>query len=140
VPGTGADLRFLDGTIDPSDRQIGVTLWGPPQVANYMPAGISRVTTLRAWLNQWSIDHTCADSFRWLGGIDVPMCVVLGTADPTVLPAMAQQMYDAAVTAPVRRLKMIKGATHYFEGQPELQDEALNQIAAFVVDHVTGGR
>ncbi|MFI5041272.1 MAG: alpha/beta hydrolase family protein [Acidimicrobiales bacterium] len=140
VPGTGADLRFLDGTIDPSDREIGVTLWGPPQVANYMPAGISRVTTLRAWLNQWSIDHTYADSFRWLGSIDVPLCVVLGTADPTVLPAMAQQMYDAAVNAPVRQLKMIKGATHYFEGQPELLDEALDQIAAFIEDHVTGGR
>ena len=54
VHGTGADLRFLDATIDPSDRAIGVTLWGRPEVANYLPAGISRVTTCRSWLNQWS--------------------------------------------------------------------------------------
>ena len=33
VQGTGADLRFLDGSIDPSDREVGVTLWGPPTVA-----------------------------------------------------------------------------------------------------------
>jgi pimeloyl-ACP methyl ester carboxylesterase len=138
VPGTGADLRFLDRTIDPSDRTIGVTLWGPPEVANHMPAGISRVTTLRAWLNQWSIDHTNGDSLRWLPGIDVPVCIVLGTADPTVLPAMAEQMHSAARSAPVRQLHMVPGATHYFEGQPELLDEALDRIAAFVAEHVAG--
>jgi pimeloyl-ACP methyl ester carboxylesterase len=136
VAGTAADLRFLDGTIDPSDRQIGVTLWGPPQVVNYLPAGISRVTTLRSWLNQWSIDHTNADSLRWLPEIDVPVCVVLGSADPTVMPAMAEQMHAAAVRAPVRELKMVKGATHYFEGQPDLLDEALDHIAAFVDEHL----
>jgi pimeloyl-ACP methyl ester carboxylesterase len=136
VHGTGADLRFLDATIDPSDRQVGVTLWGPPRVANHMPAGISRVTTLRAWLNQWSIDHTNADSLRWLPEIDVPLTVLLGTADPTVLPAMAQQMHDAATGAPVRDLHYVQGATHYFEGQPELLDEALDHIAAFLAEHL----
>jgi pimeloyl-ACP methyl ester carboxylesterase len=138
VHGTGADLRFLDGAIDPSDRQLGVTLWGRPEIANYMPAGISRVTTLRAWLNQWSIDHTNAHSARWLPEIDVPLLIELGTADPTVLPAMAQEMYDAAVSAPVRELKMVKGATHYFEGQPELLDEALDRMVAFIEEHVVG--
>jgi pimeloyl-ACP methyl ester carboxylesterase len=136
VHGTGADLRFLDGAIDPSDREVGVTLWGPPRVANHMPAGISRVTTLRAWLNQWSIDHTNADSLRWLPEVDVPLTIVLGTADPTVLPAMAQQMHDAATAAPVRDLHYVKGATHYFEGQPDLLDEALDHIAAFLGEHL----
>jgi pimeloyl-ACP methyl ester carboxylesterase len=136
VQGTAADLRFLDGTIDPSDRQVGVTLWGPPQVANHMPAGITRVTSLRAWVNQWSIDHTNADSIRWLPEIDVPVCVVLGSADPTVLPAMAQEMFDAATGAPVRHLEMVPGATHYFEGQPELLDHALDTIASFLDEHV----
>ena len=114
-----------------------MTLWGPPQVANYMPAGISRVTTLRAWLNQWSIDHTNADSMRWLPEIDVPVCVVLGSADPTVMPDMGRHMYEVATRAPGRDLKMIIGATHYFEGQPDLLDEALDHIAAFV-DAYTG--
>jgi pimeloyl-ACP methyl ester carboxylesterase len=136
VQGTAADLRFLDGTIDPSDRQVGVTLWGPPEVANHMPAGITRVSSLRAWVNQWSIDHTNADSIRWLPQIDVPVCVVLGSADPTVLPAMAQEMFDAATGAPIRHLEMVPGATHYFEGQPELLDRALDTIATFLRAHV----
>jgi pimeloyl-ACP methyl ester carboxylesterase len=136
VHGTAADLRFLDPSIDPSDREVGRTLWGPPQVANYMPAGISRVTTLRSWINQWSIDDTHADSLRWLPEIDVPLGIVLGTADPTVLPAMAQQMHDVAVQAPVRDVKFVRGATHYFEGQPELLDQALDHIAQFIGEHV----
>ena len=136
VHGTAADLRFLDGSIDPSDREVGQTLWGPPQVANYMPAGISRVTTLRSWINQWSIDDTHADSLRWLPQIDVPVSVLLGTADPTVLPAMAQQMHDAATHAPVRDLKFVTGATHYFEGQPDLLKQALDHIAQFIAAHV----
>jgi pimeloyl-ACP methyl ester carboxylesterase len=136
VQGTAADLRFLDPSIDPSDREIGQTLWGSPQVANYMPAGISRVTTLRSWINQWSIDDTHADSLQWLPQIDVPVSVLLGTADVTVLPAMAQQMHDAATRAPVRDLKFVKGATHYFEGQPDLLSEALDHITRFIAEHV----
>jgi pimeloyl-ACP methyl ester carboxylesterase len=129
VHGTGADLRFLDGNIDPSDRQIGVTLWGPPQVANYMPAGISRLSSCRSWLNQWSLDHTMGDSLRWLPEIATPLLIVLGTADPTVLPNMAQQMYDAATASTRRDLHYVKGATHYFEDQPEQLAEALDTIA-----------
>jgi pimeloyl-ACP methyl ester carboxylesterase len=132
VQGTGADLRFLDGTIDPSDREIGVTLWGPPQVANYMPAGISRISSCRSWLNQWSLEHTNGDSFRWLPRITSPLLVVLGTADPTVLPNMAQQMYDAATSAERRDLHYVKDATHYFENQPELLAEALDVIATWL--------
>ncbi len=131
VHGTGSDLRFLDGAIDPSDRTVGVTLWGPPQVANYLPAGISRTTTLRAWLNQWSIDHTNGDSLRWLPEIEVPLLVTSGTADPTVHPHMGRQMYDAAVKAP-KEITSIVGANHYFEGQPELLTQALDHLADWV--------
>lgn len=136
VPGTSADLRFLDGAIDPSDRPVGTTPWGKPAVTNHLPAGIGRVATLRSWLNQWSIDHTNGDSLRWLPEIDVPIDIVLGNGDPLVMPATAHAMHDAAVKAPVRQLHFVKGATHYFEGQPELLAEALDQIAAFVDQHV----
>ena len=136
VHGTCADLRFLDGAIDPSDRELGVSLWGAPEVANYLPAGISRSTTLRAWLNQWSIDHTNADALAWLPEIDVPVLVEYGTADPTVLPHMGREMYDAATTSPAREHVVIAEATHYFEGQPELLDLALDRMAAWIEMHV----
>jgi fermentation-respiration switch protein FrsA (DUF1100 family) len=107
-------------------------------VADYMPAGIGRVSTLRSWLNQWSIDHTMGDSLRWLPEITSPVLIELGTADPTVLPAMAQQMFDAATSATRRDLHYIKGATHYFEGQSALLDEALDVMTAWIRTHVLG--
>ena len=131
VQGTTADLRFLDGTIDPSDRQVGVSLWGPPAVANYLPAGIGRCSTLRSWLNQWSLDHTLGDSLRWLPGITCPVWVGVGTADPVVVPQMARQMHDASTSAAGRALVELRGGTHYFEGQPEILGEALDQLAAW---------
>ena len=109
VQGTTADLRFLDGTIDPSDREIGVSLWGPPAVANYLPAGIGRCTTLRSWLNQWSLDHTLGDSLRWLPEITCPVLVGVGTADPVVTPQMARQIYDAATSSSARVLVEVQG-------------------------------
>jgi fermentation-respiration switch protein FrsA (DUF1100 family) len=94
-----------------------------------MPAGISRVSTCRSWLNQWSLDHTMGDSLRWLPEITTPLLIVLGTADPTVLPHMAQQMYDAATASTRRDLHYVRDATHYFENQPEQLAEALDTIA-----------
>jgi len=131
VQGTTADLRFLDGAIDPSDRVVGTSLWGPPAIANYLPAGIGRCTTLRSWLNQWSLDHTLGDSLRWLPTLTTPVMVILGSADPVVTPSMAQQMYDAAAQAP-RELLMVPGATHYFEGQAELLAGALDAMTAWI--------
>lgn len=130
VQGTTADLRFFDGTIDPSDREIGVSLWGPPAIANYLPAGIGRTCTMRSWLNQWSIDHTLGDSLRWLPQIEGPVLVAVGTADPVVVPQMAQQMYDAAEKAD-RQIAFVKGGTHYFENQPEILAEALDTMAVW---------
>jgi pimeloyl-ACP methyl ester carboxylesterase len=131
VQGTTADLRFLDGAIDPSDREIGMTPWGHPSVADYLPAGVGRCSTLRSWLNQWSIDHSLGDSLRWLPEITCPVWVGAGTSDQLVVPQMARQIYDA-VRAPSRTWVEFNGATHYFEDQPELLAEALDALAAWV--------
>jgi alpha-beta hydrolase superfamily lysophospholipase len=132
VYGTGADLRFLDGTIDPSDREVGATLWGDPQVANHMPAGISRVTTLRSWINQWSCDDTNGNALRWMPEIDVPVLIASPTGDPTVMPSFGREMYEATTLAPVRDLVELPGANHYFTGQPETLELALDVIVDWV--------
>jgi fermentation-respiration switch protein FrsA (DUF1100 family) len=63
--------------------------------------------------------------------VQAPVLIELGTADPTVLPQMAQQMYDAVAKAP-RRLALIKHGTHYYENQPEQLAEALDVMGAWV--------
>ncbi len=110
-----------------------MTLWGPPTVANYMPAGISRTTTLRAWLNQWSLDHTngrlaaLAARDRRAGARRAPARPIRPCC-----PTWASRCTSAAVKAPVRELRRDPGATHYFEGQPELLTEALDAMAAWI--------
>jgi len=86
---------------------------------------------LRSWINQWSLDHTLGDSLRWLPELTTPVMVVVGSADPVVTPSMAQQMYDATERAP-RELLLVPGATHYFEGQPELLADALDAMSAWI--------
>ncbi len=133
VHGTYADPRILDGAIEPSDREIGVSLWGPPAATNHHPAALGRYTTARAWLNQWSIDHSLGDALRWLPDLSVPVHVIYGTADNAALPAHATDMYAAVRQAP-RRLTAIDGATHYFAGQPALLDQACDALAIWADD------
>ena len=127
VYGTNADPRFLDGTLEPSEREIGVSLWGTPAEANYLPAGPGRFTTTRSWLNQWSLDHSNGNALRWMPELEVPLLVVYGSGDPICHPSHARQMHEAS-RGTDDDIVCIKGADHYFKGQPELLAEACDAI------------
>ena len=112
VHGTSADLRFLDGAINPSDREVGMTLWGPPAVANYLPAGVGRCSSVRSWLNQWSIDHTLGDSLRWLPRGPVP--------GPGAEPDRGHLRADPPRSSDVRRGGQGRPADHRDQGRDPL--------------------
>jgi pimeloyl-ACP methyl ester carboxylesterase len=129
VHGTSADLRFLDPTIDASDRPPG-TLWGKTELSNYLPAGIGRYTSLRSWINQWSVDHTNGNALLWLPKLETPVLVVGGSADSGSPPVILEQQYNAIQTAR-REYVLVPGATHYFEGQPDLLRQACEAIVSW---------
>jgi pimeloyl-ACP methyl ester carboxylesterase len=131
VHGTYADPRSLDSAIEPSDRPIGVSLWGDPAYANYFPAGIARYTTARSWINQWSLDDSLGDSLRWLPTIQAPVHIIYGTADTAAHPTHAREMYEAA-RPESRSITAITGAGHYFENQPDLLAEACDDLASWL--------
>src|SRR5262249_8792084 len=56
---TVADPRFVDLTLDPSDREAG-SMYGDPRVANMASGGLGRFTTARNWLSTWSVEDTNA--------------------------------------------------------------------------------
>ncbi|GAB3527803.1 alpha/beta fold hydrolase domain-containing protein [Phytohabitans suffuscus] len=118
VHGTAADPRFLDPAVDPSRRAL-TTLWGPAWPANFQPATLGHVTSLRSWLSQWSYDHSRANAPRCLPKVSVPVQVVYGDADCAAFPSHARQMYDA-VPHGDKELVEIRGADHYFQGRPDL--------------------
>ncbi|MCW2831902.1 MAG: Alpha/beta hydrolase family protein [Aeromicrobium sp.] len=133
VHGTTADLRFFDGAIDPSDRELGVTLWGDPKPANYLPSSLGHFTTLRSWLSQWSLDDTLAGPHN-MREVDVPVLVIGGTADPTVLPCHLDLLTSNIQHDDWKQVDL-PGGTHYFEGQPELVTQVAVEIDDWLVAH-----
>lgn len=130
IHGTCADPRFVDTSIDPSDREPG-TLWGDAISANLRPVTLGSVSTLRSWLSQWSTATTNGHGPTCLEQVSVPVFVAFGTADKGCFPSMATDLYDAA-THPGKELLPITGAGHYFEGAPELLPATLGTITGWV--------
>lgn len=115
VHGTMADPAVLDGTIDPNDRQVGVSYLGDPRLVNNGPVGLARFCTLRSWLSQWSLDDAPADGLRCAAAITVPVLVVSNGADDVCYPEMGRSLF-AAVTHDDKELHVVEGATHYYLG------------------------
>lgn len=121
---TMAEPRFLDGTIEPNDRPIGTCFMGHPETANNGPIGLARFSTLRSWLSQWSPDDTNAHGEKCATKISVPMLAIEHSADDAVPQPHTQRIFDAAASHD-KTMQVIKGANHYFVGQPDLLKEAV---------------
>ena len=122
---TMAEPRFLDPNIDPNDRKIGWCYLGHPETVNNGPVGLGRFSTLRAWLSQWSIDDTNVHGERCAAQITVPLLALENTADDCIPRPHTERLYHAAASAD-KTLKSIRGATHYYAGQPELLQQAVD--------------
>ena len=125
--GTMADPRWLDPSVDPNGRRPGVCYLGDPRIVNMSPIGFARYSSLRSWLSQWSLDDAGGDGPKCLANTSVPILVVNNEADDACVPAHARRLF-AAVPHENKRYAAIEGATHYFQGQPELGRQAIDAI------------
>ncbi|MEV7731747.1 alpha/beta hydrolase [Streptomyces sp. NPDC088921] len=135
--GTCADPRFLDTTLDPSDREPG-TLWGDAKSANLRPVTLGSFSTLRSWLSQWSVEHTHAHGPSCLEHVSVPVHVVYATGDKGCFPSMARELHEAARHR-ARRLTAVPGSGHYFEGPRHLLVDALRAVGDWLEEPTTVG-
>jgi pimeloyl-ACP methyl ester carboxylesterase len=108
-----ADLRFMDPTIEPSDRPCPGCYAGDPRIANRGPVVIGRANTLRTWLSMWSLETSKCQGPPQLARIDLPALVIQSTADMGVFASDARGIFEAVGSAD-KRLEMVPGA-HYFE-------------------------
>lgn len=92
---TEADLRALDLSLDPSERDAGTIFSYRPDLTNYMEFGFARVTTPRAWLSTWSGLSSHAAVERNAPRVTVPSLVLTYTGDNAIFPADAQTALDA---------------------------------------------
>jgi len=128
---TLADPRFLDATLDPSDRRIGWCYMGNPETVNTGPVGLARFSTLRSWLSQWSIDDSRADAVACAAAIRAPLLVIENSADDAAPASHSREVFAASVS-PDKSYHVIVGATHYYAGQPELLAEATDLILDWI--------
>ena len=128
-----ADLRFLDLSIDPSDRRVGCYA-GDPRVANYGSFGLATTCTLRGWLSMWSLTTAQCRGAEHLRKIRVPALVVQSTGDQGVFLADARAIHDNLASED-KTLELVPGR-HYFEDD----DAALSDVVDLVADWTTKRR
>ena len=124
-----ADPRFIDLTLDPSDRKPGCYA-GDPRRANSGPLGLGRSSTLRSWLSMWSLDDAQCNGAQHLPRVTVPSLVVQSLADRGVYPSDARAICDA-LGATDKRIELLPGE-HYFEDGG--RDDAADLIVGWLQD------
>ena len=131
---TMADLRFVDPSVDPNDRKPRWTHIGDPESANSGPAGLGRFSTLRSWLSQWSVDDSNVNGLTGASAITVPLLIIENSADEAC-PAPDPGRIYAACGSKDKTMHVIKGATHYYQGQPQQMQEALDITTNWLDSH-----
>ncbi len=128
---TMADLRFMDPAVDPNERKPRWCYLGNPETANTGPVGIARFSTLRAWLSQWSLDDSNADGLKSAASVSVPLLAIENSADDAVPQPHVRRIHDAAASRD-KAFHAIKGATHYYQGQPGQLAQAVELCARWL--------
>jgi pimeloyl-ACP methyl ester carboxylesterase len=130
VPRLWADPRFVDPSLDPNDRPTPWCYLGDPARANRGVHGVGVVSSLRTWLNMWSLDRSPCRARPHLARITVPSLVVQASADAGVFPSDARAIFDG-LAAVDRELVTMTG-DHYFAQPTGARDEVADLLAAWV--------
>ena len=128
---TLADPRFLDPALDPNDRKPRWCYLGNPETVNTGPVGLARFCTLRSWLSQWSVEDSKGDGVACVKTVTAPLLVIENSADDAAPQTHPGLIYAAAGSSD-KQMRVIKGANHYYAGQPELLAEAVSLIGTWM--------
>lgn len=129
---THADPRFLDLSLDPNDRAVG-SVWGNgaagARAVNYAASQMGRITSLTAWLSQWS-PRSRADGPANLARTSVPVLLCTYTGDQSTF-ASTRAAWLAAGGSRIRNID-IAGGNHYLAGQPERIEQVSDAMAQWI--------
>lgn len=89
-----ADLRLLDGTIDPSARRLNRCYIGDPKQANFNAPGIGNCCSLKTWLSMWSLQYSQCSGVAHLPRISQPSLVIQSDADVGVFPSDGEFIFQ----------------------------------------------
>ncbi|MCP4003710.1 MAG: alpha/beta hydrolase [bacterium] len=131
---TWADLRYLDGSLDPSEREVGVCYLGPPKFFNYSPFGIGCTNTVRTWLSMWSLEHSQCRAIPHLKRIVVPSLVMQSTSDAGVFPVDAHTIHDNLASKD-KSLEFLPG-DHYMQLPDNARDDMADRVANWLEERL----
>ncbi|WP_055626471.1 alpha/beta hydrolase [Streptomyces hirsutus] len=133
VQGTMADPRWLDLAVDPNDRAPGSYL-GDPRLVNDGPSALGRFTTTRSWLSQWSYDTAQVDAADAASRVTVPVLLLENSRDDACPPAHPRAIYEG-IAHENKQLSVIEGANHYYSGQKEHLQSAVDHIDGWLTQN-----
>lgn len=127
VHGTGADPAFIDVTLDANGRKprsMELT-----RQLNNSHLSMGRLSTMRTWLSQWSVDDSRANGPECLARTTVPILAINYGNDELVLPSQMERYIAAAGER--CRSEVLQGATHFMVGQDALKDQLAKRLVAW---------
>jgi pimeloyl-ACP methyl ester carboxylesterase len=127
------DLRFLDPSIDPSERVTPMCLRGDPYISNNLP-GSGRFNNLKTWLSMWSLETSLCKGPPQLAKITQPSLVIQGLGDPGVFPSDARSIFESLGTSD-KDLHLISGE-HYFEEARASREKAADIMASWIASKI----
>jgi hypothetical protein len=127
---TWADPRFVDPALDPSDRPTPACYLGDPARANRGVFGIGIMSTLRTWLEMWSLEDSRCGGAEHLAKIELPALVIQPTQDTGVFPSDAAAIFEALAASDKHRLDL--EGDHYFREPSGARDRVADVIVEWV--------
>lgn len=112
---TLADPRYLDPTLDPSQRPLGsIFSFGRDPIVGNFGEGLARTMSARGWLSTWSGLSSNASLERTLPHVRVPTLVVGASADMDIYPSETREAYAASGAADKNHVELA-WAGHYLD-------------------------
>ena len=130
---TWADLRLMDGNLDPSEREIGRCYAGDPKAANFGPRGVGLTNTLRTWLSMWSLKDSHCRGAPHLNRITQPALVIQSDGDTGVFPRDPKAIFDELASGD-KNIEMITG-DHYLTTPDNARDSVADLITDWLKAH-----
>lgn len=125
---TLADPRYLDPTLDPSERPPGsIFSFGRDPVKGNYGEGLARAMSARGWLSTWSGLASRAALALTLPEVRLPTLMVNARGDQEIYPAEAREAFDA-LTAEDKSFVELSGADHYLRPLPGEEGEPIERL------------
>ncbi|MCF2529673.1 alpha/beta hydrolase family protein [Yinghuangia soli] len=134
---TWADPRMADPALEPTRRRPGRCYRGDVRAANRGGRGIAGETTLRNWLDMWSLATSPCRSEAHLAKVTVPALVLNADADTGVFPSDADLVHKAIGSTDKTRPDDLAG-DHYFRTPDGARDIVADVIADWIAERFPG--